>query len=70
VTRATARPLRRVVVGLHGELVAEIRERTLTLRPLRTRRGGRAELVIPWESIYIRSFPVPRRRRTTRGLLR
>ena len=70
MTRATSKPVRRIVVGMHGELVAEIRDHTLTLRPLRTRAGGRAEVSIAWESIYIRSFPVAKKSKVTRNLLK
>ncbi len=55
-TRATSKPLRRVVQTMDGELVAEITDRVLTLRPPKTRRGGPAEISVVWGSIYLRGM--------------
>lgn len=82
MTRADAEtPTRRIVVyepDRGSELVLEVRARTLTLRPLRSRAGGEAEIVVTWSGIYdmalmrraLRSIeaqdrarPRPRRRR-------
>lgn len=52
-TRATAKPLRRIVSGgSQGEFVAEIRDDTVTLRPVRTRIGGDAEVHLRWSLVY------------------
>jgi hypothetical protein len=56
MTRATSRPVRRAVATMDGELVAEVRDRTLTLRPVRTRVGGPAEIVVSWGHIYLRAM--------------
>jgi len=55
VTRASdSRPTRRVLLNLDGaELVVELRARSITIRPLGTRRGGRAETP---GSIYLRAL--------------
>ena len=67
-------PLRRVVQDRRGlEYIVEVRTDTLTMRPLRRRRGGPADVAVAWGSIYTRALlsrPVARRRRTvSRGLL-
>lgn len=65
MTRAGSKPIRRVVTTRYGEMVADVRGDTLTLRPLRTREGGRASVVVSWASIYISAFtPALRKRRT------
>lgn len=56
MTRATAHAIRRVVTTTDGEMVAEITDRTLALRPLRSRRGGPGEVVVLWGSIYLRAM--------------
>jgi len=58
VTRASdSRPTRRVLLNLDGvELVVELRARSITIRPLGTRRGGRAEVVLTPGSIYLRAL--------------
>lgn len=58
VTRATPKPLRRVVTTMDGEFVAEIRQRTLTLRPLRSRAGGPLEITVTWGAMYVRAMSV------------
>ena len=45
---------RRSVSG--GAMVAEVRDRVLTLRPSRTRKGGPAEITVSWEAIYYRAM--------------
>jgi len=73
VTRATCQPVRRIVSDRTGrEYVAEVRADTLALRPLRSRRGGPADVVVTWGAIYTRALlaQAPKRRRTVaRGLL-
>jgi len=73
VTRATSQPTRRIVQDKTGrEYVAEVRHDTLTLRPLRSRRGGPADVSIGWGAIYARAClarPKAVRRRVTRGLM-
>lgn len=57
------RATRRVVEGMHGEYHIELRPEGLLMRPLRTRRGGPAEVLVRWESIYAWAYyPRPRRR--------
>lgn len=67
MTRATDKPVRRVVSSDDGDLVAEIRDRTLTLRPVRTRKGGPAEVLTTFGGIYTRCLmsrvdAIPRRK--------
>lgn len=50
------RPTVRIVLTTTGEYVAELNDRTLTLRPIRTRRGGPQEVTIPWGAIYVREM--------------
>ena len=73
MTRATDHPIRRIVRDRHGrEYVAEIRADTLSLRPLRTRRGGPADVVAFWGQVYIRLYHPAikkKRRAVKRGLL-
>lgn len=73
MTRATEAPLRRIVRDRRGhEYVAEIRADILSLRPLRTRRGGRADVSIGWGAVYVRGClarPKAPRRPVSRGLL-
>lgn len=53
---STEKPVSRIVQTKHdGELVMEVRANTLTMRPIRTRRGGPAEVVVTWGSIYTRA---------------
>lgn len=58
MTRATSKPLRRVVQGqVFGrglEFVIEVSDRLLVLRPKGTRRGGPAEAVVQWSGLYTR----------------
>jgi hypothetical protein len=56
MTRATSHPVKRVVLTQSGEMVAEITDRVLALRPLRSKRGGPAEILIAWGSIYLRAM--------------
>jgi hypothetical protein len=57
-TRATDKPTVRIVRTKYspGELIAEIREGTVTLRPPRSRKGGESEVVMTWGSIYDRGI--------------
>lgn len=52
MTRATEKPVRRVVQTSHGEMIAEVRDRVITMRPLRSRRGGKAEIEMSWGQLY------------------
>lgn len=55
-TRAGDKPVIRIVSTKYdGEMVAEVRGNTVTLRPFRTRKGGPAEVVVSWGSIYTRA---------------
>ena len=57
MTRADeTKPVRRVVQTDDGEMVAEVRARTLTLRPVRTRKGGPAEVCLSFSSLYTRAL--------------
>lgn len=56
------RATRRIVGGMHGEYIIELRPEGLLMRPLRTRRGGPSEVLVKWESVYAGAF-LPRRRR-------
>ena len=57
MTRATDKPLRRVVRDAQGrEYVAELRADTVSLRPLRSRRGGPADVVMGWGALYLRGL--------------
>lgn len=60
MTRATEKPVRRIVVTEdrygYAEYVVEIRARTLTMRPSRTRRGGPQEVTLPFGAIYVRAM--------------
>ena len=73
MTRATSQPTRRIVQDKTGrEYVAEVRADTLALRPLRSRRGGPADVVMTWGAVYTRALlarPKARRRHVSRGLL-
>ena len=58
------RATRRIVSGHHGEYIIELRPEGLLMRPLRTRRGGKAEVLVKWESVYAGAFyRKPRRAR-------
>lgn len=53
MTRATDKPVRRIVTSKYdGDLVIEVRAGTATIRPPRTRKGGKAEVVVSWGHIY------------------
>lgn len=68
MTRAhPIKPVRRVVRGFHGSYVAEIRADVLTLRPLRSRSGGPAEIVVTWERVYTKTYAPPSRRTRRRA---
>lgn len=54
MTRATANPLRRIVQTMDSEMVAEVRDRTLTLRAKGGRAGGPTEVTVTWGAIYVR----------------
>ena len=55
-TRASnERPTKRVLRSGWGELIVELREDTILIRPLRTRAGGRAEVMVRVGSIYQRA---------------
>lgn len=75
MTRATDQPVRRVVRDRNGrEYVVEVRADTLSLRPLRSRRNGPADVAIAWGQLYTRALmarPVAKKRRRAvrRGLL-
>jgi len=74
VTRAAKSIVRRIVTDTRGQdYVAEVRSDILILRPLRCRRGGPADVSIPWGALYTRALLMrklpTRRRRVTRGLL-
>ena len=74
MTRAhEVKPLRRVVRDQKAlEYVAEIRADSLTLRPLRCRRGGPADVSIGWGAVYVRACmakQIVKRRKVSRGLL-
>jgi len=58
VTRASdSRPTRRVLLNIDGvELVVQLRARSITIRPLGTRRGGPAEVELTPGSIYVRAL--------------
>jgi hypothetical protein len=54
-TRATSKPLVRIVKTRYdGDLVAEVTEDSITLRPPRTRKGGPAEVRLTWGAMYQR----------------
>ena len=55
------RATRRIVGSLHGEYIIELRPEGLLMRPLRTRRGGPAEVMVKWGSIYMGAFFQKRR---------
>ena len=61
MTRATSKPvIRKVLTGDdrigRTEMVAEVRDRTLTLRPLHTRKGGPQEVEITFGGIYLKAM--------------
>lgn len=60
MTRATEKPVRRVVISEDrfgtNDYVVEIRARTLTMRPVRTRRGGPQEIEVPFGALYLRAM--------------
>lgn len=60
MTRATEKPVRRIVVAEDRfgttEYVVEIRSRTMTIRPIRTRRGGPQEVELPFGAVYLRGM--------------
>jgi hypothetical protein len=45
-------PFRRVVQTSHGEMVAEVTNRSVVMRPLRARKGGKAEIAMSWGQLY------------------
>jgi hypothetical protein len=60
-TRATEKPVKRIVESVYAGLqtsafVVEVRARTLTLRPTRTKRGGPAEISLTYGAIYLRAM--------------
>jgi hypothetical protein len=57
-TRASSdHPVKRVVqTKYEGELVLEVTATHATLRPIRTRKGGPAEVVVTWGHIYHRAL--------------
>lgn len=61
MTRASAKPLVRIVLGGTErmgltEMVLEVTDLEARLRPLRTRRGGPQEVVVPWGALYLRAI--------------
>lgn len=58
MTRATEKPVKRIVKSTNRrdhritEFTVEIRRDDLTMRPIRTKSGGPAEVVIPWSAVY------------------
>ena len=74
MTRASKSRVSRVVHGSSGrEYVAEVHGNALILRPLRSRKGGPAQVSILWGQLYVRLLwlrgPLVRRRPVRRGLL-
>lgn len=55
------RTTRRIVGQMPREYVVELRPEGLRMRPLRSRAGGKADILVPWGAIYIRAF-MPKRR--------
>lgn len=56
-TRAsTDRPTKRIMTTLTGELIVEIASRTLTIRPLRSKAGGPAEVTVDIRGVYERAL--------------
>lgn len=55
-TRASGRPVRRIVQSQEGELVVEVFDRVAVIRPKGCRRNGPVEVAIPWGSIYRRGI--------------
>lgn len=51
-----------------GDLIAEIYEFDLVLRPVRARRGGPAEVRVSWSAIYLHAMTPAPARRITRGV--
>lgn len=55
--RAVSKPVVRVVQSVHeGELVLELTDHYCRLRPLGSRRGGPAEIEVPWGAVYLRAM--------------
>lgn len=50
------RPTRRVLQGADGELVFELRPTVIAIRPIRTRRGGPAEIQVTPSLVYQREL--------------
>jgi hypothetical protein len=72
VTRIGARVLTRIVTSEEGDFVAVFTDRSLTLRPKRSRRAG-ATITVTWGAIYLRALlaATPKRtRKVRRGLAR
>ena len=76
MTRANQdKPTRRTVAYGRKNLVVEIGEFDITMRPSGTRKGGPAEVTIPWAAAYERALmlrvathePRHTKRRVTRG---
>ncbi len=58
MTRATDKPLRRIVdAGAYGEFVLEVTARTARLRPIRVRRPE-AAIELPWAMLYTHALMV------------
>lgn len=56
MTRASATPVRRVVLGARGDMVIEVTDRMIALRPKGARRGGPAEVTVTHEQLYLRTM--------------
>lgn len=70
MTRAEKSPVKRIARGWREqEFVVEVRGEHLSIRPLRARRGGAAEVNVKWSTIYSTFFKPKAKKRITRGLL-
>jgi len=72
MTKASSHPLRREVTStFDGDLIIEVTDRIVTIRPKHTRKGGKAEISIPWGLVYqlglTRAVPAKKTRKVRRG---
>ena len=66
MTRLKARPLRRAVDARsekerdfgfdRKEFIVELDDRSLRIRPLRSRAGGPAEVIVLWSQVYLHAM--------------
>lgn len=57
MTKASdTKPTRRTVQTMDGDMVVEVGAAYVTMRPKHARKGGPAEVQVPWGAIYLRAM--------------